>query len=53
MKAIERAQRIVVKGRKIDYDIPFFNKIKKQNKMVKTEYDDNDYDYLYYSSDDN
>jgi len=49
MKAIERSQRIVIKGRKvIDYPII---KTKKRKKLVETE--SNEDDYIYYSSDEN
>ena len=49
MKAIERAQRIVIKGRKV-LDYPII-KAKKRKKLVTTE--SNEDDYIYYSSDEN
>jgi hypothetical protein len=49
MKAIERAQRIVIKGRKV-LDYPII-KTKKRKKLVTTE--SNEDDYIYYSSDEN
>ena len=49
MKAIERAQRIVIKGRKV-LDYPII-KTKKRKKLVIAE--SNEDDYIYYSSDEN
>ena len=49
MKAIERAQRIVIKGRKV-LTYPII-KTKKRKKLVTTE--SNEDDYIYYSSDEN
>ena len=49
MKAIERAQRIVIKGRKV-LTYPII-KAKKRKKLIVTE--DNEDDYIYYSSDEN
>ena len=49
-KAVERAHRIVIKGRKVIDYYPLI-KIKKKQKKIVTE--TNDDDYLYYSSDEN
>lgn len=49
-KAIERAQRLVIIGRKVDKGsiLPF---LKNRNKKVKVVHKNNDMDYLYYFSD--
>ena len=52
LRAIERAKRIVIKGRKVFPDIPPSKKILKS--IETGEYnikDDNNYQYLYYSDD--
>jgi hypothetical protein len=49
MKAIERAQRIVIKGRKV-LTYPII-KTKKRKKLITTE--NNEDDFIYYSSDEN
>ena len=49
MKAIERSQRIVIKGRKV-LTYPII-KTKKRKKLITTE--NNEDDFIYYSSDEN
>ena len=49
LKAVEKARRIVIKGRKVFPDIPVFkNKSKKVKEEKTSEYED--FEYLYYSS---
>ena len=50
VRAVERAHRVVVKGRKVIDYYPFIKPKKKKKIIIKTK-NDND-DYLYYSSDD-
>ena len=51
LKTIEE-YKIVLKGRKVIQDFPLIKKNKKKNKVVLKKNND-DYDYLYYSSDEN
>jgi hypothetical protein len=51
-KAVERAQRVVIKGRKVPKDYPIL-KEKKKKKKEGSKNNDNDYEMLYYSSDEN
>jgi len=51
-KAVERAQRVVIKGRKVPKDYPIL-KEKKKKKKEGNKNNDNDYEMLYYSSDEN
>ena len=52
LKIIDRANKIFVKGRKIAQDYPLFkNKKKKIKENLKDK--ENEYEYLYYSSDEN
>ena len=48
MKAVERANRIVIKGRKV-LDFPMLKSKKKKKKVVV---DNNEDDIIYYSSSD-
>ena len=50
-KAIDRAQRVVIKGRKVPHDYPL-TKGKKKKKDDDKEKEDDYYAMLYYSSDD-
>ena len=53
LRIIERAKKIVTRGRKVFPDIPIWNK--KFNNIENGEYNDNDDNinqYLYYSDDD-
>ena len=50
-KAIERAKRIVIKGRKIYHNIAEWNRFHKDSK-VNESVDEDDNQFLYYSSDD-
>ena len=52
LKAIERAKRIVIKGRKVFEDIPPW-KNKKKNIIKNDNNDNKDEQYLYYSDDNN
>ena len=45
-------QRIVIKGRKVIQDFPLI-KLKKKKKKITIKKDNDDLDYLYYSSDEN
>ena len=50
LKAVEKARRIIIKGRKVFPDIPVF---KNKNKKIKSEKNNDyeDFEYLNYSSD--
>ena len=50
VRAVQRAHRVVIKGRKVIDYYPFIKPKKKKKIIIKTK-NDND-DYLYYSSDD-
>jgi hypothetical protein len=51
MKAIERAKRIVIRGRKVYHDIPPWQNKKKDIEKNEND-DDDDNDYLFYHGDD-
>ena len=51
-KAVGRAKRLVIKGRKVPKEYPIIKKKKKKNEDNKNK-KDNDFDMLYYSDDEN
>lgn len=51
-KAIERAERVVIKGKKVPPDYPFIKETKKNSNFKKGE-ENEDYQMLYYSDDEN
>ena len=51
-KAIQRAKRLVIKGRKVPKEFPIIKEKKKKNDDNKNK-KDNDFDMLYYSDDEN
>ena len=52
LKAIERAKRLVIKGRKVPKEFPIIKEKKKKNDDSKNN-NNNDYEMLYYSDEDN
>ena len=52
LKAIERAQRLVIKGRKVPKELPIIKEKKRRNDNNKNK-NNNDYEMLYYSDEDN
>ena len=53
LKIIERANKPIVKGRKIIFDYPICKNKNKSQQIIKEEDDDNHYEYEYSNSDDN
>ena len=51
-KAVGRAKRLVIKGRKVPKEYPIIKEKKKKNDDGKNK-KDNDFDMLYYSDEDN
>ena len=51
-KAVGRAKRLVIKGRKVPKEYPIIKEKKKKNEDNKNK-KDNDFDMLYYSDDEN
>ena len=51
-KAVQRAKRLVIKGRKVPKEYPIIKEKKKINEDNKNK-KDNDFDMLYYSDDEN
>ena len=51
LKAVERAKRIVIKGRKVFEDVAPWQNKKKQIKLNESDEDEDD-QYLYYSDED-
>ena len=52
LKAIERAKRLIIKGRKVPKEFPIIKEKKKKNDDSKNN-NNNDYEMLYYSDEDN
>ena len=52
LKAVGRAKRLVIKGRKVPKEYPIIKEKKKKNEDNKNK-KDNDFDMLYYSEDEN
>ena len=52
LKAIERAKRLIIKGRKVPKELPVLKEKKKKNKDDNKN-KNNDYDMLYYSEEEN
>ena len=51
-KTFDRAQRLVMRGRKVPKELPIIKEKKKKNNDNKNK-DKDDFDMLYYSSDEN
>ena len=51
LKAVERAKRIVIKGRKVFDNVALWQK-KRENTTKKEEDEDDEDQYIYYSDDD-
>ena len=52
LKAIERAKRLIIKGRKVPKEFPMIKEKKKKSDDSKNN-NNNDYEMLYYSDEDN
>ena len=52
LKAIERAKRLIIKGRKVPKELPVIKEKRKKNNDDKKN-NNNDYDMLYYSEEEN